>query len=156
MKTNIGISDKGRKAVSAVLAQLLADEVSLYIATRGAHWNVVGPSFGALHGFFEGQYEALDEILDDVAERMRALGAHAPASVATYAKAKSINDDAGSQPNAKAMLESLLEAHEKIIRNLRKWNEVADEAGDAGTEDFLVGLMEAHEKMAWMLRAHLE
>jgi starvation-inducible DNA-binding protein len=156
MKTNIGISDKGRKAVSTVLAQLLADEVSLYIATRGAHWNVVGPNFGALHGFFEDQYEALDEILDDVAERMRALGALAPASVDVFAKAKSIDDGAGSKPNAAAMIESLLEAHEKIIRNLRKWNEVADEAGDSGTEDFLVGLMEAHEKMAWMLRAHLE
>jgi starvation-inducible DNA-binding protein len=156
MKMNIGIADKGRKAVSAVLAQLLADEVSLYIATRGAHWNVVGPNFGALHGFFEDQYEALDDILDDVAERMRALGASAPASVGAYAKAKSINDDAGALANANAMIESLLEAHEKIIRNLRKWSEVADEAGDSGSEDFMVGLMETHEKMAWMLRAHLE
>ncbi|NJR41904.1 MAG: DNA starvation/stationary phase protection protein, partial [Akkermansiaceae bacterium] len=60
MKLNIGLSEKNRKAVGAVLAQLLADEVALYIATRGAHWNVVGANFGPLHSFFQDQYEALD------------------------------------------------------------------------------------------------
>ncbi len=156
MKPNIGISDKDRKVVSAVLADLLADEVALYVATRGAHWNVVGPNFGALHGFFESQYEALDDILDDVAERMRSLGSKAPATVGAYAKAKSIDDTAGDAASAAAMIEKLLAAHEAIIRSLRKATEVADDAGDSGTEDFLVGLMEQHEKMAWMLRAHLE
>ncbi len=156
MKPNIGISDKNRKIVTDLLADVLANEVSLYVATRGAHWNVVGPNFGALHKFFEDQYEALDEILDDVAERMRALGAVAPASVGAYAKGKTINDDAGSAKSAVAMIESLLTAHESIIKQLRKAEDVADEAGDSGTEDFLTGLMETHEKMAWMLRAHLE
>ena len=156
MKTNIAISDKNRKAVSTVLAHLLADEVALYVATRGAHWNVVGPNFGALHGFFESQYEALDEILDDVAERMRALGSRAPATVGAYAKAKSIDDTAGDAASAAIMIERLLAAHETIIRSLRKSADVADDAGDSGTEDFLVSLMESHEKMAWMLRSHLE
>lgn len=156
MKLNIGISEKGRKSVATALAQLLADEVALYIATRGAHWNVVGPNFGPLHSFFESQYEALDDILDDVAERMRALGATAPASVGAYAKAKSIDDGAGSEASAAKMIESLLKAHEAIIRNLRKYEDVADEAEDAGSEDFFVSLIEQHEKMAWMLRAHLQ
>lgn len=156
MKPNIAISDKNRKAVSTVLAHLLADEVALYVATRGAHWNVVGPNFGALHGFFESQYEALDEILDDVAERMRALGSRAPATVGAYAKAKSIDDTAGDAASAAIMIERLLAAHETIIRSLRKSADVADDAGDSGTEDFLVSLMESHEKMAWMLRSHLE
>lgn len=156
MKPNIGISDKNRKTVSVVLANLLADEVALYVATRGAHWNVVGPNFGALHSFFESQYEALDDILDDVAERMRSLGSKAPSTVAAYAKAKSIDDTAGEAASAVAMIEKLLAAHEAITRSLRKSTEVADEAGDSGTEDFLVSLMEIHEKMAWMLRSHLE
>ena len=156
MKPNIGISDKNRKAVSALLANLLADEVALYVATRGAHWNVVGPNFGALHGFFESQYEALDEILDDVAERMRSLGNKAPATLSAYANAKSIDDTAGEANSAAVMIEKLLAAHESIIRSLRKSSEIADDAGDAGTEDFLVSLMEEHEKMAWMLRSHLE
>ena len=156
MKPNIGIADKNRKAVSVLLANLLADEVALYIATRGAHWNVVGPNFGALHGFFESQYEALDEILDDVAERIRALGFSAPASVAAYAKAKSIDDSAGDAKSSIAMIEKLLAAHEAIVRELRVAAEKAGDYGDEGSADFLVGLMESHEKMAWMLRAHLE
>jgi starvation-inducible DNA-binding protein len=156
MKPNIGLSDKSRKAVSAALSDVLANEVALYIATRGAHWNVVGPNFGALHKFFEGQYEALDEILDDVAERMRSLGSVAPATVGAYAKAKTIDDDAGGASNAKAMIESLLVAHEAVIKQLRKAEAIADEAEDTGSEDFFVSLIEAHEKMAWMLRAHLE
>jgi starvation-inducible DNA-binding protein len=156
MKLNIGISEKARKSVATALAQLLADEVALYIATRGAHWNVVGPNFGPLHSFFEDQYEALDNILDDVAERMRALGAVAPASVGAYAKAKTIDDGAGSQASAAKMVESLLKAHESIIRDLRKYADVADDVEDAASEDFLVGLIEQHEKMAWMLRAHLQ
>jgi starvation-inducible DNA-binding protein len=156
MKMNIGLSEKNRKTVSAALAQLLADEVALYIATRGAHWNVVGPNFGPLHSFFESQYEALDDILDDVAERMRALGATAPANVGAYAKAKSIDDGAGGEAGAAKMIESLLKAHEAIIRDLRKYADLADDAEDSASEDFLVSLIEQHEKMAWMLRVHLQ
>ena len=156
MKPNIGVSDKNRKAVSTLLADLLADEVALYVATRGAHWNVVGPNFGALHGFFESQYEALDDILDDVAERIRALGFTAPASVGAYASAKSIDDSAGYENSATAMIEKLLLAHETIIRELRVDATKASDYGDEGSADFLVGLMETHEKMAWMLRAHLQ
>lgn len=156
MKPDIGISDENRKAVSAMLAALLADEVALYVATRGAHWNVVGPNFGALHGFFESQYEALDDILDDVAERIRALGFTAPASVGAYASAKSIDDSAGYAHSAAAMIEKLLSAHELIVRELRTDADKASQYGDEGTADFLVGLMENHEKMAWMLRSHLQ
>jgi starvation-inducible DNA-binding protein len=156
MKPNIGLPDKARNTVIKVLQPLLADEVALYIATRGAHWNVTGPNFHAMHKFFEDQYEALDDILDDVAERIRSLGGAPEATVGTYAKGKRIDDGAGSAKSAKAMIESLLEAHEAIIRQLRKDEEITDEVGDEGTTDFLTGLMEEHEKMAWMLRAHLE
>jgi starvation-inducible DNA-binding protein len=156
MKLNTGIPEKNRKPLIAALSQLLADEVALYIATRGAHWNVTGANFGALHSFFEDQYETLDDILDDVAERMRALGAKAPSTVGAYAKSKSIDDDAGAATSAQQMIESLMIAHEAIIRNLRKYEEIADDADDVGSEDFFVSLIEQHEKMAWMLRAHLE
>ncbi len=156
MKPNIGLTDKTRSTVIKVLQPLLADEVALYIATRGAHWNVTGPNFHALHKFFEDQYEALDEMLDDVAERIRALGGEPDSSVGAYAKAKRIKDNAGDANSAKAKIESLLAAHESIIQQLRKDEEIVDDVGDEGTTDFLTGLMETHEKMAWMLRAHLE
>jgi starvation-inducible DNA-binding protein len=156
MKPNIGLPDKARNTVIKVLQPLLADEVALYIATRGAHWNVTGPNFHAMHKFFEAQYEALDETLDDVAERIRSLGGEPDSNVAAYAKAKRIKDNAGDAKSAKAMIESLLAAHEAIIQQLRKDEEITDDVGDEGTTDFLTGLMEEHEKMAWMLRAHLE
>lgn len=156
MKPNIGMSEKTRNAVVKILQPLLADEVSLYVATRGAHWNVVGPNFHALHKFFEEQYEALDDILDEVAERIRSLGGAPESTVGTYAKAKRIDDGAGSANSAKVMIESLLAAHETVIQQLRKDVAIVGDLNDEGTTDFLTGLMEEHEKMAWMLRAHLE
>src|ERR1700743_3342905 len=84
MKTNIGISEENRAAVSAQLAKLLADEFVLYTKTRNAHWNVEGPDFHSMHLFFESQYEALDETMDSVAERIRTLGHYAPATLKSF------------------------------------------------------------------------
>lgn len=156
MALNIGIASKDRQAVVKLLEPLLADVISLYFATRGAHWNVVGPNFGPLHQFFEEQYEALDEEMDDIAERIRSLGENAPATLSGYVKAKRGTEVAGEAKTAKAMLTALLEDHEQLIRHLRADANAASEHGDEGTADFLVGLLEDHEKMAWMLRAHLE
>jgi starvation-inducible DNA-binding protein len=156
MEMNTGLSAKQRQAVIKALEPLLADEIALYFATRGAHWNVVGMGFGALHKFFEAQYEALDDIMDDVAERIRALGAKAPATVAGFGKATRLKEGAGEAKNAEAMIKGLLAMHEQVVRQLRKDIDVASEATDEGTADFLTGLVEEHEKMAWMLRAHLE
>lgn len=154
MKQNTGMSEQARTTVGALLDALLADEVALYVATRGAHWNVVGMNFAALHKFFEEQYEALDEVADEIAERVRALGLRATATVGAYAKVKRIDDQAGTAPSAAQMIESLLSAHETMIRQLRADAQTAAEQGDEGTADFLLGLMELHEKTAWMLRAH--
>ena len=85
---NIGLSDKSRTAITAILDVLLPDEVLLYIKTRNFHWNVVSPSFSEMHKFFEEQYEALDEIFDDVAERIRALGGRAPGSMADLSSSR--------------------------------------------------------------------
>lgn len=156
MKPDTGLTDSQRKAVVEILNRLLADEVVLYIKTRNFHWNVEGPNFSELHKFFESQYEALDEILDDVAERARALGGRATGSLAAYVKSTSLHEDDGKAGSAKAMITALLGDHEAIVRRLRKESAVVGEKhNDAGTEDFLVGLIEQHEKMAWMLRAHL-
>jgi starvation-inducible DNA-binding protein len=155
MKVSIGLSDASRKKTAVILSVLLANEAALALATRGAHWNVTGPQFASLHPFFGAQYEALNDVIDDVAERIRALG-HTPAStLSAFASASTINDGAGSGKDATAMIESLLGAHEAVIRLIRKDAGEVGELGDEGTVDFLVGLIEAHEKTAWMLRAHL-
>ena len=155
MKTNIGISEKKLLETSKLLNRLLADEFTLYAKTRNYHWNVTGPDFAALHKFFEGQYEQIDEIMDQVAERVRMLGHYALGSLDAFSKAASLTEgqDEGS---AAKMIRNLLDDHETIIRTVRNDIEaVTEKYKDAGTADFITGVMEAHEKMAWMLRAHL-
>jgi starvation-inducible DNA-binding protein len=157
MKIQIGLSETARSTVMEILNTLLADEYVLYTKTRNFHWNVTGPSFHALHKFFEEQYEQLDEIMDEVAERARALDGYATGSLGEFAAATRLKEAKGGRIPAKEMLAQLLADHQTLVRNLRtEAAEVGDKHGDAGTEDFLVGLMEEHEKMSWMLRAYLK
>jgi len=156
MAINIGLSDSQRKGVVAILTALLADETLLYIKTRNYHWNVVGPQFNDLHKFFESQYQALEEKIDDIAERIRSLGANATGAMTEYVKTARLKEQLGRPPAAQVMLSALLMDHEAMIRQLRKDAAACDEKfGDAGNNDFLTGLMEDHEKMAWMLRSFL-
>jgi starvation-inducible DNA-binding protein len=150
----IGLPEKSRARMSEVLNRLLADTVLLYVKTRNFHWNVVGPDFSELHKFFEAQYEALDETMDEIAERVRALDGIAAGSLADYLKLARLRESSGHL-NARQMLETLLADHEAVARQLRADIEVADDVDDAGTEDFLTGVLEGIEKSAWMLRAYL-
>lgn len=154
----IGISPESRAGVHALLGKLLADEYVLYTKTRNYHWNVTGVHFHALHKFFEEQYEAVDDSIDDIAERIRSLGGRSPASLKEFlATTRLPEQDPNVHPSAAQMIQHLLSDHEAIIRELRQDVETTqNKFGDAGTADFLTGLMEEHEKMAWMLRAHKE
>jgi starvation-inducible DNA-binding protein len=156
MKPNIGIADSGRAGIVSILTALVADEYVLYTKTRNYHWNVVGPRFSDLHKFFESQYEALDDIIDEVAERSRTLGGAAIGTLAEFSQHTRLKEEPGRQPEAQQMIANLLADHEAVIRTLRADLATAmDKHGDAGTSDFLTGVMEKHEKMAWMLRAFL-
>jgi starvation-inducible DNA-binding protein len=157
MNPSIGISDGDRRGAVEILSSLLADEYVLYTKTRNYHWNVVGPQFNDLHKFFESQYEQLDDIVDDVAERARSLGGRALGTLAEFKEAARLKEEPGIVLSSRDMLARLLADHEVLIRQLRVDLQTAmDKHKDAGTSDFLTGLMEAHEKMAWMLRAFLE
>jgi starvation-inducible DNA-binding protein len=157
MKPNIGMSDPDRQSVVKLLNTLLADEYVLYTKTRNYHWNVVGPQFNDLHKFFESQYEALDDVVDEVAERGRSLGGQAAGTLAEFSRATRLKEQPGQSPDAHVMIANLLADHEAVIQSLRAdLVTVMDKHGDAGTSDFLTGLMEKHEKMAWMLRAFLD
>ncbi|OIN58559.1 Dps family protein [Arsenicibacter rosenii] len=156
MKVNIGINDNNRQAVAHELSKLLADEYVLYTKTRHAHWNVEGPDFYDKHKFFESQYEQLDTFIDDIAERIRAIGHYAPASLSNFLKMTHLTEEIRSENSSKGFIAELLTDHESIIMNLRGLaNTFAGDYGDLGTSDFVTGLMEEHEKMAWFLRAHL-
>jgi starvation-inducible DNA-binding protein len=155
MKPNLDIPDPARTTIVDLLNSLLADEYVLYTKTRNYHWNVVGPQFNDLHKFFEKQYEALNEVVDEVAERARTLGGRAWGTLAEFVKATRLRERPGESPDARGMIADLLADHESLVRQLRRDLEVAAKHGDAGTNDFLTGLMEKHEKTAWMLRACL-
>ncbi len=157
MAPNIGIADDRRDGVLKILAPLLADEYVLYTKTRNYHWNVVGPQFNDLHKFFEAQYEALDEVIDEVAERSRSLGGPAIGTLAEMLDHARLKEHPKQYPDARQMLANLLADHEALVRTLRADLAAAmDTYGDAGTSDFLTGLLERHEKMAWMLRSFLQ
>lgn len=156
MHPNIGLSDEVRKQVSEKLGVLLGNQFTLYIKTLKFHWNVEGPDFHPLHVFFEGQYEKLLETVDEVAERIRALGYKSPGTMVEYMKASEVEENPGENPTQKGMLQALLYDHEIIIRIVRKQVDETAELGDMGTNNFLCEMLERHEKMAWMLRAFLE
>ena len=157
MNPNLGISDKDRAGVVKLLNALLGDEYVLYTKTRNYHWNVVGSQFNDLHKFFAEQYEALDDFIDEVAERARALGGHSVATLAEFQEAARLKEHPAQYPAAEEMLDNLLADHETLIRQLRAdADAAASKYHDMGTNDFLIGLMEKHEKMAWMLRAFQE
>jgi starvation-inducible DNA-binding protein len=156
VNTNIGLTEEQCEGVVLMLTTLLADEYLLYTKTRNYHWNVVGPQFNDLHKFLETQYEELEDIVDDVAERIRALGGKAIGTLAEFLKHTRLKESPGEYPQASEMLAHLRADHEATIRQLRVDLETcADRYHDMGTNDFLTGLMERHEKMAWMLRSFL-
>jgi starvation-inducible DNA-binding protein len=155
MKPNIEISDKNRQAVADILNTLLSDEYILYTQTRNAHWNITGSNFNELHKFFESQYGILDEIIDIVAERVRSIGHYSLGSLKDFMSLARVSENK-ELSNEKEAMQSLLAGHETIIQALRKEiPRVSDKYHDLGTADFITGILEQHEKMAWMLRAYL-
>jgi starvation-inducible DNA-binding protein len=158
MTPKLGIDEENRTAVVGILNALLADEYVLYTKTRNFHWNVTGPNFKPLHVFFEEQYRQLDEAVDAVAERARKLGGDAIGTLEEFLELARLEEAPNtSTPPANKMIATLLADHEKVIRQLREDIRACEETyDDQGTMDFLTGLMEDHEKTAWMLRAHLE
>jgi starvation-inducible DNA-binding protein len=154
MKINIGLSDTARKEIAEGLSRLLADSYTLYLKTHNFHWNVTGPMFSTLHVLFEGQYQELALAVDEIAERIRALGFPAPGSYSQYAALSSIEEET-NVPNAEAMIRQLVEGQEAIVRTSRSIFPVVEAANDAPTLDVLTRRMQAHEKNAWMLRSLL-
>jgi starvation-inducible DNA-binding protein len=134
---------------------LLADEYVLYTKTRNAHWNIQGQNFIELHKFFENQYQTLDIIIDDVAKRVRALGHFALGSLKDFIAVTRLSEYNHEFTNQNHIISSLLEDHETLIRSLRKDITATAEHRDLGTANFMTRLLEQHEKMSWMLRAHL-
>ncbi|MGI0019205.1 MAG: Dps family protein [Nitrososphaera sp.] len=157
IEPDIGIEASSRKSVIRILSNLLADEYVLYTKTRNYHWNVYGPHFHDLHVFFEEQYKELEESIDEVAERITTLGGKAIATLKEFTQYARLEESPKDYPNAAKMIENLCKDHEETIKVLRKDADACEEKyEDMGTNDFLIGLMQKHEKMAWMLRQAID
>lgn len=154
-KIDIGMDEVTRIEIANGLSRLLADTYTLYLKTHNFHWNVTGPMFQTLHTMFETQYNELALAVDEVAERIRALGVKAPGTYSEFAKLSSIKEPHG-ELNAQQMIAELVLGQEAVVRTARTIFPVADEANDQPTADLLTRRMDAHEKTAWMLRSMLE
>ena len=154
MKIDIGIPTHHREQIAAGLAEVLADSYTLYLKTQSFHWNVTGPMFNTLHTMFEQHYTELALAVDEIAERIRALGIYSPGSFTQFKRLSSIEDETGV-PTAEQMITQLVEGHETVVRTARKAAQIAEEAADEATVDLLVSRMKVHEKTAWMLRSLL-
>lgn len=149
---DIGINELNRNEIAKGLARLLADSYTLYLKTHNFHWNVVGPQFNTLHTMFEEQYSELAIAVDDIAERIRALGVKAPGSYHQFNELTRI-EEVTNDPNAQEMVDQLVKDHEAVVRTAREVFPVAEEASDEPSADLLTQRMNLHEKTAWMLRS---
>jgi len=155
---DIGISAGDRKKIANGLSRYLADAYTLYLKTHNFHWNVTGPMFNTLHTMFEAQYTEQWTALDEIAERIRALGFNAPGSYREFVALSSIAEEPGLTNSADwhEMVRQLVVGNEAVCRTARKVLDIADDADDAPTEDLMTQRLQTHEKYAWMLRSLLQ
>ncbi len=156
MTPKIGISEANLKKSASILSTLLSDEMTLYVKTRKFHWNITGNSFMELHKLFEAQYTELEEVIDEVAERINKLGSKTIGTMKEFSKLSRLEENENNYPAQKEMISDLLKDHEILITEIRKDIDVcAEENHDAGTADILTKILQQHETMAWILRRYL-
>lgn len=153
---DIGLAPETRKEICGYLANVLSDTYTLYLKTHYYHWNVTGPLFQPLHNVFEEQYMDMWNAVDELAERMRVLGAVAPGTYAAFNRLTAVpEDEAGHVPKAEDMIRNLVAGHETVAKRIREGLPVTQRNDDEGTMDLLIGRLRMHEKTAWMLRSFL-
>jgi starvation-inducible DNA-binding protein len=154
---NIGLTEQQRHGVIDLLNHDLADAYLLLVKTKKFHWDVVGPQFLTLHKLWEQHYNTLTANIDACAERIRTLGGYPVGTMRGFLELTSLSEHPGDVPMATGMVDILIENHEHVIRNLRDHIDLcSDNFHDQGTADFLTGLMEQHEQIAWMMRSFIE
>lgn len=137
------------------LGALLAATYTLYLKTHNYHWNVTGPMFTTLHTMFETQYTEMALAVDEIAERIRALGAYAPASYSDFTRLSAVKEEVG-HPSAVEMIRALVADQILVAASARAVIHAAEAAGDQASADLGTRRLQIHEKNGWMLRSHLE
>jgi starvation-inducible DNA-binding protein len=151
---HIGIPEDDLENIVHGLSRVLADSYTVYLKTHSYHWNVVGPMFHSLHTMFMEEYMELALAVDDIAERIRALGSPAPGTYRQFSELAVVREDT-DLPGAPEMIRRLVAAHEATSRTIREVLPIAEGAPDQVSTDLLVRRLDVHEKTAWMLRSML-
>ena len=154
MKPQIGITEKNLALSIEMLSTILADEMILYVKTRKFHWNVSGESFMELHQLFQRQYEALEQLIDSIAERISKLGGKTIGTMHEFNNLTRLKESPNKYPSQKEMLKELLTDYEALIVEIREDID-SSKHKDVVTIDFLTKIMEQHETTAWVLRRYL-
>lgn len=137
------------------LNQVLADSYALMALTHLAHWNVEGPGFFALHTAFQTQYEEHFTAIDEIAERVRALGAYAIGGLSQLAQTAQMKEFV-SPLTQEAYVSALIAANEKLIADAITARDLAGAANDPESQDLMIGRITLHQKTAWMLKSFLK
>ena len=149
------MSTQSNQETITALNILLADSYTLYLKTQNFHWNVKGPMFTTLHTLFETQYTDLAVAIDEIAERIRSLGASAPGSFSQFAALSNIREETGS-PTAIEMIQALSADQQTIASSAKAVADAADTVDDLASADLATRRIDIHEKNSWMLLSHLE
>jgi starvation-inducible DNA-binding protein len=154
--TRIDLSAKTRTRVSARLNARLADAIDLQLQAKQAHWNVKGPSFIALHELFDTLADELDGHVDEMAERITALGGIAEGTLQAVASRTRLDAYPLEIADGRAHLDALAAAYARAAKAVRKAIDEAAKAGDADTSDLFTGVSRGLDKGLWLLEAHLQ
>jgi starvation-inducible DNA-binding protein len=156
MQTQTALTQAHLSEIAHHLNIFLSDEQVLYIKTRNAHWNIEGREFYSMHRFFEAQYKDLEKIIDHLAKRIHILGHYSVATIQAFLALTHLTEKMRGKNNSEGYIKTLLEDHESTIMHLRhSTRQIAEQFEDKGTSDFLNDLVWKHEKIAWILSAHL-
>jgi starvation-inducible DNA-binding protein len=135
---------------------LLANTYLVYLKTQNYHWNVEGSDFYMLHKFFEKQYQELGNAADEIAERIRILGASAPGSFNEFLKLTTLSDSPTIMISSEDMLHNLLKDHTLIIADVKTSLRIAENYDDDASKDLMIQRLRSHESMGWMIKSHLQ
>jgi starvation-inducible DNA-binding protein len=153
-----GIDKKAAEEISSFLNSTLSNEYALFTKTLNYHWNVTGPRFHSIHNFLEGHYKTLLGVMDTMAERVRILDERPISTVAGMLSESTVHEINGKELSGHEMLHDLFSTHLNIQNAIKSFlDKEADLFRfDPGTEDMLVGMLQQHEEMSWMIKSHLD
>jgi starvation-inducible DNA-binding protein len=151
LSTQTDLSSNAVPEIAEALNGLVADSYALYTKTKNFHWHVSGPHFRDYHLLFDEQAAEIFATVDDLAERVRKLGARTIHSIGEIAKLQTIKDNDKEFVPPTEMLTELMNDNKSVIKRMRAAHEIADKHEDVATASILENFIDQAEKRNWFL-----